>query len=147
MEIRKITAEKLFARGEFNRLCLEYADESGNPELGGAMPCFEHYKALEDQGILTFIGAFEGEAMVGFAEVSVLKHPHYDKLIGSVGTLWLEKRARKGTAGLRLIRELMRVAKSKGAVGVYCSAPYGSRLERLYERLFKRTDSIFWSRV
>lgn len=147
MEIRKITTDELFSRGEFRRLCLEYADESGNPELGRANPRFEHYKALEAQGILSFIAAFEDDDMVGFAEVSVLKHPHFDRLIGSVGTLWLEKKARKGTAGLRLIRELMRVAKDKGAVGVYCSAPFGSRLERLYERLFRRTDSIFWAKV
>lgn len=144
MEIRQIKTEELFSQAGFKRLCAEYALESGNPDLGCSNPCFEHYKKLEDMGVLSFVAAFEDEAMVGFAEVSVLNHPHYNRMIGSVGTLWLEKNARKGSAGLRLIRELMKVAKSKGAVGVYCSAPFGSRLERLYERLFKRTDSVFW---
>lgn len=146
MEIRQIKTEELFSQAGFKRLCAEYALESGNPDLGSGNPCFEHYKRLEEQGILSIVAAFNDEGLIGFAEVSVLTHPHYGKLIGSIGTMWLKKEARKGPAGLRLIRKLMRVAESKGAVGVYCTAPFGSRLELLYERLFKRTDSVFWAK-
>ena len=38
------------------------------------------------------------------------------------------------------------LARDKGAVGVYFSAPEGARLSMLFERLFQPKDRVYWAK-
>lgn len=115
--------------------------------MGFGNPHFETYTALESMGDLLITAAFDGDALVGFVAVTAMIFDHYSSRVADVDAIWLDESRRAGGVGLKLIREAKRSAHELGCVGCYFSAPVGSRLERLYEKLFKKTDSIFWEKI
>lgn len=147
MKLKAISFNELFDHPLFADLCIEYAKESGNDDLGLALPSTELYKALEAAGRCFFIGAFEGCGMVGFAVLMLNDHPHYSKTVGICDAIFVKYEHRQGPAGLKLIRKVQEVAKEHGAVGVYFSAPEGSRLSKLFARLFTPTDRVYWAKT
>lgn len=143
MEIKPITATELFTAPAFPAMVQAYAAESGTPELGQPRPVQQQYEALEFAGMWRCIGAFEGGCLVGFVSVLVTPHLHFGCNVASTECLWLDPSHRHGTAGLRLLREARRLAKDMGAKVLFVSAPHGSRLERLCQRLYRCDSSIF----
>lgn len=144
MKLKAISFNELFDHPLFADLCIEYAKESGNDDLGLALPSTALYKALEAAGRCFCIGAFDGFDMVGFAVLMLNDHPHYSKTVGICDAIFVKREHRQGPAGLRLIREVLEVAKEKGVPGVYFTAPANSRLSKLFARLFKETDRTYW---
>lgn len=147
MKLRLLkTWRELVALPEWDVLCAAYADESGNRDLGAARPKLDLYAAFERQGLLRCIVALDdGGALVGLLVMLLQDHPHYSQPVAHVDSIFLDKAHRRGAAGLRLVRRALDVAREEGARGCYFSAPEGSRLARLYGRLFKPTDRIFWA--
>lgn len=146
MKLKAISLNELFDHPLFADLCIEYAKESGNDDLGLALPSTDLYKALEAIGRCFCIGAFDGCDMVGFAVLMLNDHPHYSKTVGICDEIFVKREHRKGLAGLSLIRKVQEVAKEKGVPGVYFSAPADSRLSKLFARLFKETDRVYWAK-
>lgn len=147
MEMRPMTVAEFFNRPEANDIIAEYTAESGNPDLGSAMPSQQQYEQMESSGILSVLGAFEGDSLVGFVSVVVTMYPHFGKLVGSVESIWLRNDKRAGSAGLRLLKTAFANAKERGAVGCYLGARHGSRQHRLYERLFQPMNVLFWKKL
>lgn len=147
MEMRPMTVAEFFERPEANDIIAEYTAESGNPDLGSAMPSQQQYEQMESSGILSVLGAFEGDSLVGFVSVVVTMYPHFGKLVGSVESIWLRKNKRAGGAGLRLLKAAFANAKERGAVGCYLGARFGSRQHKLYERLFQPMNVLFWKKL
>lgn len=147
MKLKAISFSDLFDHPLFADLCIEYAQESGNADLGVAVPNSARYLMLEEQGLAVCVGAFEGEDMIGFAAMILSEHPHYSATIVVCDALFIKKEQRKGPAGLRLISKVKEMAKEHGAVGVYFSAPEGSRLSKLFARLFTPTDRVYWAKT
>lgn len=147
MKIEPIPIKKLFEHPQFDEVVADYCNESGNPDLGSAMPTLEWYQRMEDAGLFQCCAAFDADRLVGIVTVVVTLYPHFGKLVGSVESIWLHKDYRKGVAGLRLINEAKRVAKDMGAVGVYFGARDGSRLARLYERIFTPMNRLYWTKL
>lgn len=146
MEIRRFNSLRpVIALPGWKRLADAYASESGNPDLGEATPKLKLYDALEALGLLRGAALLDGGTIVGLLVLVLQDHPHHSKPIAHVDAIFLDKEHRRGAAGLRLVRSALEIAREGGAVGCYFSAPDGSRLERLYERLFKPTDRIFWA--
>ena len=146
MEIRRFNSLRpVVALPGWKRLADAYASESGNAALGEANPKQKLYDALEALGLLRCVALMDGDGIVGLLVLVLQDHPHYSKPIAHVDAIFLDKDRRRGAAGLRLVRLAIEIAREEGAVGCYFSAPDGSRLERLYERLFKPTDRIFWA--
>lgn len=145
MKLKAISFSDLFDHPLFADLCIEYAKESGNADLGLALPNADLYKSLEAVGRCFCIGAFEGCDMVGFAVLMLNDHPHYSKTVGICDAIFVKYEHRQGPAGLKLIRKVQEVAREKGVPGVYFTAPANSRLSKLFARLFKETDRTFWA--
>ena len=144
MEIRQVQSSEIFDSNSFKQSCIDYAEESGNPCFGKANPQVEAYKMLESIGRWKASAAFEGGVLVGFVAVLRSPHLHYGTDIAIVETLWLDKKHRKGTAGLRLIREAQRLAIEEFEVAnLLCSAPAGSRLSQLLAKIARKTDECF----
>ena len=146
MEIKEIPFTELFEYPGFDEFCAEYAKESGNADLGHALPNKDFYLTLESLGKCFCIGAFIGRDLVGFCVLIIQEHTHYSKMVGWCDSIWIGKSHRKGYAGLKIIRKAQELALEKGAVGVYFSAPEGSRLSMLFERLFQPKDRVYWAK-
>ena len=146
MEIKEISFTQLFEYPGFDEFCAEYAEESGNADLGHALPNKDFYLTLESLDKCFCIGAFDGPDLVGFCVLIIQEHTHYSKIVGWCDSIWIAKPHRKGYAGLKIIREAQALARDKGAVGVYFSAPEGARLSMLFERLFQPKDRVYWAK-
>lgn len=144
MKIVRSTVGQIFADPRFGSLAREYREQAGNTALTGE-PDREKYLMLEELGALGISSAISdtGE-LIGFLVVIFAPSLHNGKTVATVDTLFIRKEHRKGPAGLRLIREAQRLAEEHGCAGIRYSAPAGSRLETLFERMFERTDVSFY---
>ena len=66
----------------------EYAAECAIAGLGNANPQFERYHMLEDAGVLYVIGAFNGDALVGFAAILVAPLTPFDCISAAAAWGW-----------------------------------------------------------
>ena len=146
MELKTISFAEVANHPAFAALCDEYLAESGNADIGGHCVNTDYYSLLESIGQFFVIGAFKNADLVGFAFLVLNEHPHYSQMIGICDAIFVDKKHRKGAAGLRLIRAVQSLAKEKGVKGVYFSAPEGSRLSMLYAHIFKPTDRVYWAK-
>lgn len=145
MEIREVSYSDIFDDPAFAKAAEDYIRESGNPFIGSVPnPNRNAYEALEDSGVWRCRAAYEGNLLVGFVAVWSMEHFHYGVRVASIETLWLSQEHRKGPAGLRLIREAKQIAYDMGAVALYASAPVGSRLASLLDRIATKTDEVFF---
>ena len=147
MKLKAISFNELFDHPLFADLCIEYAKESGNDDLGLGLPNTALYEALEGAGRAFCVGAFVADEMVGFAVLMVNEHPHYSKDIGVCDAIFVRKDYRRGPTGLKLIRRVQEMAKGKGLPGVYFTAPAHSRLSLLFAKVFKETDRTYWAKT
>lgn len=132
MKIERVSPHYVFARPEFDRLCRQYTEESGVKLWGDSKVCIEDYRDTK------VLAVFNGEAMVGFAFLRRMTHPHYvGKIMSILDAVYIEPSARKGRVGVRLIAEAKELAASFGAGTMLMSAPFGSRLARLLRFILK----------
>lgn len=126
-------------------LLAEYGEESAIDGLGGQDAQIETYHQMEDIGALFPVGAFDGDALVGFLLMIVSILPHYGKRVASSESFFVTNSARKKGAGLKLLREAERMAQDLGALGLFISAPMGSRLYQVLEaKRYAETNRIFF---
>ncbi|NYT44593.1 GNAT family N-acetyltransferase [Alcaligenaceae bacterium] len=127
-------------------LFAEYAQESALEDLGEPIVQVETYRQMEAAGVLHMIGAFQGPHLVGFLVLIVSVVPHFGRLIASTESLFISKPARRGGAGMRLLQLAEEVATECGAVGLFVSAPVGSRLEGVMggKKAYRNTNSLFF---
>lgn len=126
-------------------LLAEYASESAIEGLGPVSAQMETYRQMEAAGFLHILGAFQGDALVGFLLVIVSVLPHYGVRVGSTESYFVAVSARKSGAGLILLREAEHLAQSLGAVGFFVSAPKGGRLEQVMEgKGYRETNRVFF---
>lgn len=126
----------------FTALINGYAEESVIPELGKANPQLGMYRKLESAGVLTVIAAYREEILQGFIAFVVLPSPHQGATIATVQSFYVHPEYRKQGAGLKLLREAERIAKEKGAIGVFVSAPLGGKLASVLPRKGYRPTNL-----
>lgn len=144
MKTERVKVADIFDNPCFMAQAEKYRLESGNPRLTGA-PDRVAYEQLELLGLLSAVGVYHRGELVGFAGVVFAPSLHNSKLVANVDTLWLDPEYRLGTAGLRLIRACLDLAREKNAAGVRFSAPAKSRLSVLLSKLFTHSDNTFYT--
>lgn len=126
-------------------LLAEYGAESSIAGLGQQCAQFDTYYKLEAAGILHLVGAFRADQLVGFVIVMAAVLPHYGKKVATTESFFVAKNARKGGAGLRLLRAAEQKARDLGAVGFLVSAPVGGQLEQVLPRAgYENTNRVFF---
>ena len=79
-------------------------------------PDLERYEMLDEIGLGMALGVFDGEEIVGYSSNLVAPSLHYRGLmVCQNDAIYLHPAYRKGTLGLRLIRETERFARERGA--------------------------------
>lgn len=142
--LRNIGAEQFF--DESAELLIEHREELATDKAIMVLkPDFERYLALEDAGVLMVIAAYRGPRMVGYSVNLVTNNLHYaDLVMCQNDVLFLTKSERKGTAGLRLIRETQRRGKAAGAKVMLWHAKPGTNLDKLMPRMSGTVQDVIW---
>lgn len=133
IDVKRVSADEFLARSEVPALIAEYANESRIGGLPAPAPDVNMYRAMYASGTLHPFIAFDGDAMVGFAVLIVYRNPHYGVVMGVVESLFVGGDHRSGGAGLHLLKAAEVFATGKGAVGLFVSAPEGSRLAQVMD--------------
>lgn len=147
MELKEVSVGTIFESPEFGQIVEDYRNESGNPDLGEAVPSREFYERMASAGALRCVVAYDGSRIVGIVLVVATIYPHFGKTVASVESLWLDRSHRAGGSGLKLIRKAQEVARDMGAAGIYYGARVGSRQAELYGRLFTPMNTLFWKKL
>jgi len=143
--LRKVTADDMLADPMFYILVVEYEQESANPELGRYDWQAPIYRALEEEGKLHIVAAYNGGKLVGFATAITSILPHCGKLIASTESLFVSKEQRKGRLGMNLVEELEYLAKQNGAMALFLTAPVNGALGKLAPRMgYRHTNEVFF---
>jgi len=143
---KSIPVSEIFCDPNFALLAKDYGKQAGRTGLE-IRPNRESYLSLENAGLLSAIGAYDVETLVGFAVVVFAPSLHHSGVIASVESLWLAEDFRQYTAGLKLLKEVEKLAVGRKAKGLEITCPTGSRQEILFAHLFRRTNSVFFKNL
>jgi hypothetical protein len=145
LAIRPCTVADIESAPNLASLLSEYGGESAIPELGPVNPQFPLYKAMEANGSVRMIGAFQGAEIVGFVALLVSVLPHFGVVVGTTESYFVASADRKSGAGLGLLHAAEDMARELGALGFFVSAPVGSRLERVMRGIgYRETNRVFF---
>lgn len=134
--------DELFDDPAFAGLLEEYDSECAIKALPHTKPSRERYVRLESTGVLNVVTVRHGRLLVGFYTILHTVMPHYELPFTIVESIFLSKKYRKGTAGLRVIKDIERRTHGEG---LFCSAPIGSQFEGVLRgRGYLNTSSIFF---
>lgn len=149
-----ITIEKLdvsMIDADMNEAIQEYLEGSNQSveySLGDNSHLdYKHYRAIYEQlnktNNLIYIRVKDGDKVVGFAVIEITQHSHYAFSTAMINSIFLMKAHRVHGNGKALLDFCFKCAKEAGAKAFYLIAPHGSKLERVYQREFIQTDSLF----
>jgi hypothetical protein len=127
-------------------LWVEHYDEiAGDKERMPMRPDVALYEQLERSGQLQIVTARELGTMVGYMLFIVRSHPHYaDVLCGFEDAYFLAMRSRRGSAGIRLIRESITVLKRRGVKRVFIHTKKAKDMGRILTFLgLAHSDEIY----
>lgn len=92
------------------------------------------YQAMYDSNMLICLGVFDGDSVVGYSIAFIYRHLHYAIQVAQTDALFLAKNYRKGSLGLRLMRETEQAAKAAGCKRMIWTAKPNSTLHNVLER-------------
>lgn len=102
------------------------------------------YEALDRAGMLVILTARDGGTLVGYCLVVCKRHLHYSAVCGFEDSYYLTPSARRGTAGIRLISEMLKQLKARGVRRSYWMTKEFASIAALFERLgMKKMDSVY----
>lgn len=110
---------------------IAYEAESGTAEFGKYRPNWAQYKAMEESGWFTAIGAFCDDRLVGMITVLHGPNPHIGAVIASTESFFVMPEERKTGIGLVLLAHAEQVAREKGAQAIFVCAKTGTKLAKL----------------
>ena len=144
MQIERSSIRAIAYDPSFPLLEDEYTVECATEGFKEGKVDWATYEKLEEAGALKVLAWYDNGRLVGFAAVIFSESLHKSVRTASLDTLFLSKPARKGFAGMRLIRRAKAVAQDGGADRLLVSAPRGSQLEKLCFALgMTQANSIF----
>jgi GNAT superfamily N-acetyltransferase len=119
-----------------------------NKDLMHIKPDMETYAALQGLGKLLSVAASDGDRMVGYSINIIQPMLHYaDVLTCQNDLLYLHPDYRKGSTGLRLMRETERLARDRGCQMMTWHAKFETPLFAILEKLRYRKQEAVYSRV
>lgn len=108
-------------------------------------PDIEAYNAMERVGGLHIVVAREAGALVGYHISLVRPHLHYrNDLHAFTDLYYIAKSHRKGSAGVRLFKEVERTLKARGVVKMFTGTKLSLDMSRIFEYLgWTETERLF----
>lgn len=147
--IRQLSIHELFANPNFDKIEKNYRAGSNDSLVRKGMLNKEIYLSLDNEdpnsdlsGHFTF-GIFSGELVQGFVISFVSYYAHLDQKVIFVDSLYLEPEFRRHGNGDKLLQAVFDKAKEVGIKEVCFSAPYNSRLAKVFARKYFASDIQF----
>lgn len=148
IEIRLSSVADVLNAPNFGALAAEYAAECATRELGEPRPVWTTYANLEAAGVLHTFAAWRGAELIGFLVMLVSQLPHYGTVTAMTESIFVADQARKGGAGLRMLRAAEAFAREHGAAALMVSGPSTGRLAKVLPRLgFRECTRLFAKRL
>ena len=144
--LKAISITKLFNEEVHNQLFYYYEQESGVSEAPKAKPCFDTYKAMEDQGRLTISGLYADNTLVGFCVIAYVYLTHSSSLAAIIDGFSILHENRKFGGGRDLIKHAEQVAIDKGATVITMTSPVNSRLSKVADSFGYKTTNVIHSK-
>lgn len=112
----------------------------GRPDID-----LEKYRELQRKGELALIGAYCGDAMVGYVFVVLSQHPHYKSVKVAVDDMhYLSPEYRQGMTGKTMLEVAEARARTMGAKVFTMRCKAGSGHGILFERMgYELTDLVY----
>lgn len=149
MIILKISIDDISSDPDFQFLLDAYAGESAINGMPPAIPTMDNYRKLENLGMIHVFAAHHSDRLIGFLCLMLTLVPHYNAVIGSTESFFVDKDHRKTGAGLALLKEAERFAKGAGAAGMFVSTPFGSKLADVMSAMpsYRETNRVFFRSI
>lgn len=110
-------------------------------------PDIARYKMLEDAGRLLTLALYDGEKIVGYSVNLLNNNLHYSDLcVMQNDILYIDQKYRRGTWGMKLIRETERIALVRGAKMVLFHGKENTTFSELMPRLGYGVQDIMFSK-
>jgi len=143
-EVRRISFDTARSDANFSALLDEYAAESAIDGLPKPECQVDMYKAMEDSELIHILGSFTDDKLTGFIILICGVLPHYGAVIATTESFFVSPTYRKSGAGLMLLREAERLAKSFDAVALVVTAPSGGRLAEVMPKAgYRESNAVF----
>lgn len=118
-----------------------------HPDLMRLAPNWERFHDLESAGMLVVLLALEGDEVIGYSLVLLLRHHHYsDLFFAQSEAIYVTPSRRKSKIGLSLIRATEKVAKRDGAQLMLWHTRSGHKLDALLPSLGYEQHEVIYSR-
>ncbi len=146
MEIRECRITEAAQHLDMPGLRAEYAAECAVAGLPAPAPDAATYAGIEAAGAAYMLCAFQGEVMIGFYLGLVHRNPHYGAVIGVGESFFVASAYRKTGAGLALLARAEKANESRGARGMFVSAPHEGPLSRVLSVRggYKQSNDVFF---
>lgn len=142
-QLKSCTCQEFFSAEGIKELIHEYADTNINPlvqnvDIETFFPAVvEGYTDFAEKQDTSFNLLYMENELVGLGIFYVYRHGNCPLLVADLNSIYVKPDARRKGGGTFLMDHLKLKAKEKGALGMYLSAPYGSRLAECYKRLYQ----------
>jgi len=104
------------------------------------------YQVLDVLGRLVVVTVRDGEKLVGYTTTILQRHPHFPTEIAFGDSIYLAQEYRKGSLGLRLLRETERRLREFGVKRYFMPFYERAGMEKLYSRLGFSNDYQVYSK-
>ena len=148
MEIKKISMCETWEAANWSEILAEYVSEASIEGLPNPTPNIELYRRYEALGVLDAFGAFIGDTLIGYITLLEIPGTHYDiATLFSTESFFVLKAHRHTGAGLRLLKKVEEVARSRNAGGLLVSARSHTNLATvLAHKDYKETNRVFFKK-
>lgn len=104
----------------------------------------EVYRHAENAGMCLSFGAFSDGELVGYIAGFIVRHQHYDMIVGQHDLLFVDANHRKGRLGLKLMAEFEKAAADKGARCVLYHAKIDSQFSSILNKTGCKPEEIIY---
>jgi GNAT superfamily N-acetyltransferase len=129
-------------------LDLHYEELTLHKEHVKLNPDFNRYKALADSGILQIVTARDQGRLVGYSIWVVNTNLHYqDCVMANNDVLYLHPDYRKGTLGIKLIKESEKILKDQGVIKILWHIKHAKDFRNILYRMGYADEDIIVGKI
>ena len=140
LDIRSISFLELWSNGHhlFEDHCQELEDDRVT-----FLPDRNRYLALDDLDMLIVLGAYVDEHMVGYSVSVIYRHGHFEEILATNDSLYVDPDYRRGSLGWKLILSTEKSAQECGVSRMLWTAKCNSNLDMLLQKRRPQVSSVF----
>jgi len=147
MIVKKIVVKDIFDSSLFDNMKDEYEDESKVSTIGiSSNPQLNVYQALEKNGSLACIGAYDNDVLVGFMTVITSVVLHYSQLSTTIESQFILRKYRGGGTWKKMMNLAEEIAKDRGSFMLVMTSAIGTDFEIVANRSGFNATNIMYTK-